>query len=141
MRCQRAFFDAKVCNLTAPSYREKSTSATLMSMEKKKRWYNHRIQSVDKGTFTPLVFGATGGVARECSIFLSKLAEKLSLKQKCSKSEMITGIRRKISFVLIRAVVACLRGERSNRSFTTNQMALKDQQMSEKISSINNNIF
>ena len=98
LRYQRAFFDVKVCNLTAPSYREKSTSATLLSMEKqKKRCYNHRIQSVDKGTFTPSVFGATGGVARECSIFLSKLAEKLSLKQKCSKTEMIMGIITHIS--------------------------------------------
>ena len=128
-----------MCNLIAPSYRKKSLSATFLSMEKqKKRCYNQRIQLVEKGTFTPLIFGASGGVARECSIFLSKLAEKLAMKQKCSKTEMISGIRRKISFVLIRNVVTCLRGERSSRSFTANQMAMNDQRLSEQLSAVPN---
>ena len=103
IRYQRAFFDVKVTNLIAPSYREKSICATFSSMEKqKKRAYNQRIQQVDKGTFTPLIFGATGGTGRECSIFLSKLADKLAAKKSCAKSTIIANMRRKLSFILVR---------------------------------------
>ena len=108
-RYQRAFFDVKVCNLLAPSYRLKSIGTTFASLEKqKKRAYNERILQIEKGTFTPLVFGVTGGVARECSIFISKLAEKISTKQKCQKSEIVNGIRRKISFVPVRSFSSSL---------------------------------
>ena len=102
LRYQRAFFDIKVCNLLAPSYRTKSMVNTLSAMEKeRKRKYNTRIQQIDRGTFTPLVFGATGGVAREASIFLNRLAEKLAEKRKDSKGDTISAIRRKISFTLL----------------------------------------
>ena len=144
-RCQRkwildpvplSIFDVKVCNLIAPSYHEKSSCATFSSMEKqKKRSYNQRIQQIDKGTFTPLIFGATGGIARECSIFLSKLADKLAVKKKCAKSVIISNIRRKISFLLIRWIVTCLRGERTSRPFSQNQLLMNDPKLSEISSS------
>ena len=138
LRYQRAFFDVKVCNLLAPSYREKSITATLSSMEKqKKRAYNQRIMQVDNGTFTPLVFGASGRLSLECSIFMSKLAEKMSIKHKCTKGEMTSGIRRKISFILIRSVVTCLRGERASRTFNKTQLALNDQKLLELRTSFN----
>lgn len=136
-RFQRAFFDVKVSNLMALSYRERTIAATFTALEKqKKRSYNERIQQIERGTFTPLIFGATGGTSRECSIFLSKLAEKISVKQNCRKSDVISGIRRKISFTLIRSVVTCLRGERASRTFTPDQVALKDQKLKEVLTSI-----
>ena len=127
----------KVSNLLAPSYREKSVAATLATFEKqKKRSYNQRIQDVERGTFTPLIFGATGGISRECSIFLNRLSDKISEKRKCAKSDVITGIRRKISFILIRSVVTCLRGERASRTFTPDQVTLQDPKMNEVLASI-----
>ena len=77
---------------------------------------------IEKGTFTPLIFGATGGLARECSIFLSKFTERLADKRKSRKGDIIAGIRRKIAFVLIRSVVSCLRGERASPSFMKSQL-------------------
>jgi len=136
MRYQRAFFDVKVSNLMAPSYREKSITATLARFEKqKKRAYNQRIIDIERGTFTPLIFGATGGTSRECSIFLNKLSDKISEKQKSAKSDVIAGIRRKISFILIRSVVACLRGERGSHTFTPDQVTLKDPRLNEVLAS------
>ena len=136
IRYQRAFFGVRVCNLTAPSYREKSICATFSSMEKqKKRSYNQRIKQIDKGTFTPLIFGATGGIVRKCSIFLSKLADKLAVKKKCAKSMTISNKRRKISFLLIRWIVTCLRGERTSRPFSQNQLLMNDPKLSEISSS------
>jgi len=99
-RYQRAFFDVKVCNLFAPSYQSKSLANTMSTMERvKKRKYNTRIQQIERGTFTPLVFGATGGVAREASIFISRLADKLAEKRNESKADTITAIRRKITLL------------------------------------------
>ena len=45
-------------------------------------------------------------------------------------------LRKKISFVLIRSVVACLRGERSSRSFTPEQAALTDPKLTEILTSM-----
>ena len=137
MRFQRAFFDIKVTNLLAPSYRDKSVATTLSDSEKqKKRMYNHRVMNIELGTFTPLILGATGGISRECSIFLSRLSDKISEKRNCKKSDVIAGIRRKISFILIRSVVACLRGERASRTFTPDQVTLKDPRMHEILTSV-----
>ena len=69
---------------------------TLSSTEKdKKRKYNTRIQQIERGIFTPLVFGATCGVAREASIFLSRLAVKQAEKRKETKVHIISAIRKK----------------------------------------------
>ena len=73
----KAFFYIKVCNLLAPSYRTKSMVNTISAMEKdKKQKYNTRIQQIDRGSFMPLVFGATGGVAQEASIFLKSFSRE-----------------------------------------------------------------
>ena len=95
--------------------------------------YNMRIQQRERRTFTPLVFGATGAggvacVAREASIFLSHLADKLAEKRKESKVHIISAIRRKINFTLLRSVVTCILGDRrpSFRSFTEKQLLCEE---------------
>lgn len=111
-------------------------------MEKdKKRKYNTRIQDVERGTFTPIVLGATGGMAREASIFYSHLAERLAEKRNESKSDIITTIRRKIAFTLLRSMVACLRGERSSRQFNKNQLLCEDAAIEAQIHSLWTEIF
>ena len=42
----------------------------------KKREYNERVMTVEKGSFTPIVFNTTGGIAKEADKFLKRLAEK-----------------------------------------------------------------
>ena len=39
------------------------------------------ILEMEQGTFTPLVFTSTGGMADECKRFHSRLAELLALKK------------------------------------------------------------
>ena len=46
----------------------------------KERSYEARIREVEHGTFTPLIFSATGGMADEASIFYKRLASLLSDK-------------------------------------------------------------
>ena len=54
---QKAFFDVKVFNPNASSYRGSQVSSLYHKFEKDKRWrYEQRIREVEMASFTPLVF-------------------------------------------------------------------------------------
>ena len=75
-RQQFAFFDVRVCHSNADSYRELSPKQIFQLHEnEKKRIYSRRVLEVEQGTFTPLVFTNTGGMANECKRFHSRFAE------------------------------------------------------------------
>ena len=70
---------------------------------------------VEQGTFTPLVFTSTGGMADECKRFHSRLAELLALKKGDDYATTISWIRAKVSFAILRSALLCLRGTRRKR--------------------------
>ena len=78
----------------------------------KKRQYNQRIMDVEQGTFTPLIIGTNGGMGAECDMFIKNLADKLSMKQSEEYANVVTWIRTKLSFEVLRSTVLCLRGSR-----------------------------
>ena len=113
---QMAFCDVRVYNPLAKRYgnMELMKCYTLNEKEKKKA-YNNRINEVEHGTLTPLVFSATGGMSRECRKFYSRLSQMLSDKRGIELSKISVWIRRKISFALMRTLHMCVRGSRSLR--------------------------
>jgi hypothetical protein len=80
--------------------------------QEKKRTYGDRILNVDHGSFTPLVFSSCGGVGRETSAALRKLASMVAEKRGENYSHTIALLRLRISFALIRSTLICLRGTR-----------------------------
>ncbi len=109
-----AFFDVRVCHPNAESYRDLTISQIYRQHEnEKKRMYASRVLEVEKGTFTPLVFTTTGGMADECKRFHSRLAELIAIKKGESYNNTISWIRSKVSFALLRAALLCLRGSRT----------------------------
>ena len=70
---------------------------------------------VEQGTFTPLVFTNTGGMADECKRFHSRLAELIALKKGDDYATTISWITTKVSFAILRSALLCLRGTRSKR--------------------------
>ena len=68
---------------------------------------------MEQGTFTPLVFTSTGGMADD--IIISRLAELLALKKGDDYATTISWIRAKVSFAILRSALLCLRGTRSKR--------------------------
>ena len=44
----------------------------------KKRQYAERVMEIEQGTFTPLVFTTTGGMADECVKYHCRLAELIA---------------------------------------------------------------
>ena len=116
-RQQSAFFDVRVCHPNADSYRELSPKQIFQLHEnEKKRQYSRRVLEVEQGTFTPLVFTSTGGMADECKRFHSRLAEVLALKKGDDYATTISWIRAKVSFAILRSALLCLRGTRRKRS-------------------------
>ena len=78
----------------------------------KKRQYLNRVLQVEKGSFSPLVFTTTGGMAPEAIRFLKRIAEKISAKTREKYSQVMNNIRTRISFEIMRSVLVAIRGVR-----------------------------
>ena len=61
---QKAYFDVKVFNPNASSYRGSQVSFLYRKFEKdKRRKYEQRIREIEMASFTPLVFSTSGGMS------------------------------------------------------------------------------
>ena len=95
---QEAFFDIRVFYLSISSYRQKDLKALYTLHERQKRAYAEHVREVEHGAFTSIVFASTGGMARECSIFIKRI---LADKKKIPYSKMMFLIRCRFSFALL----------------------------------------
>ena len=115
---QNAFLVVRITNTNALSQRHISTEKILSKHEKeKKREYNKRIMYVEHGTFTPLVFSVSGVMAKECSMYHKHIAEKISRKYDERYEKVINIIRCKLSFIILKSALLCVRGSRSYKKF------------------------
>ena len=108
---------------TAWSPLAKSNSGTPESVYKKiemkkERQYKERIQQVDHGDFTPLVFCISGGMGPKAASVIRHLAEALAIKQDQPLSSTLCWLRCRISFTLLRSAMLLLRGSRPPRRTT-----------------------
>ena len=111
---QLAFLDIRVFNPKAKRYaNQKTEKAYEVNEKEKKRQYNERIIQLEHGTFTPLVFSASGGLGRECEKFYNRLALMIAEKRNHHYSLTVTWMRRKILFSLMNSITTCIRGSRS----------------------------
>ena len=112
-QCQNAFFDIRVTNANSSSQMTLSSKQLYTRHENEKiRAYNDRIINVEQGSFTPLIFSTNGGFGPECSLFHKHLAERLSEKTNDRYEKVISWIRCKLSFLILRACLTCIRGSR-----------------------------
>jgi len=110
---QKAFFDIRVFDPYAKRYMKQSLKQCYVTNEKeKKNHYNKRILEIDQGSFTPLVFNALGGMGNESKTFISRLCLKLATVE---KSLVTNWVRTKLSFALLRSLLTCIRGSRTNK--------------------------
>ena len=108
-----AFFDVRVSHVNSETNKNKETKKIFKEQEnEKKRSYLQRVLEVEHGSFTPLVFGTNGSMGDECSLFLKTLAEKLAKKQGESYQNVMSWIRTRLSFEILRSVHLCIRGSR-----------------------------
>jgi len=120
-RGQKAFLDIRIFDPMADCHRELSLEAAHEKNEQEKmRAYGVRVQQVDQGTFTPLVFTSSGGMGPKAKCFYSKLAEAISEKKQQPRSHVVAWMRCRLSFSLLRSALLCLRGTRYSAPKTTN---------------------
>ena len=112
---QDVYFDVRVFHPNAPCYRSSDLAAVYKQHESaKKREYNQRVQNVEHGVFTPLVFMTTGSMGREASTFYKRLADMLSHKQEKPYSVIMGWLMCRLSFAILRSAIMCVRGTRSS---------------------------
>ena len=111
------FFDVRIFDPNAQRHENKTLKRCYETNEyEKKRDYNSRILNIEQGSFTPLVFPITGGMGRECSMFVKRLCQLVAAKRKKELSVVTYGVRCKISYALLRSSLLCIRGSRKMSS-------------------------
>ena len=78
----------------------------------KKRAYDDRILNVEHETFTPLAYSITGGMGQEAEIFYKLLSSKVASKKGHELKDVTRFIRCKLSFLIIKLSLLCIRGSR-----------------------------
>ena len=119
-RGQRAYFDIRIFDPMAHCHRELTLDAAHKRNEQEKcRQYEERIQGVDQGSFTPLVFTTSGGMGARAQCFYARLAEVMAEKKQQPRSSVVAWMRCRLSFSLLRSALVCLRGTRTPAPKTT----------------------
>ena len=80
----------------------------------KRRMYEARVCDVEHAFFTPLVISATGGIAKQATVFCKHPASLLANKRETSYSATTNWLRCTISFFLLRSTIPCVWGAHSS---------------------------
>ena len=70
----------------------------------------NRVLQLETGSFVPLVFTTTGGMAPEAKRFIRRLASLIAAKQ--DYSQVMCNIRTRLSMDIMRSVLVAVRGVR-----------------------------
>ena len=79
-RFTQDYFDVKVFNPLARSYKNKPLRSTYGDLEWLKRSYEQRVREIEHGTFTPPISSASGGLGKAAHLTYRRLASLLSAK-------------------------------------------------------------
>ena len=101
-------------NPLASSNRNTAIPALFKANERaKRRSYEQRIMEVEHGSFTPLVFAATGGMGPAATTFYKRLASMIAKKHNQDYARIINWMRCRLRFSLLRSSIVAIRGSRS----------------------------
>lgn len=113
---ERTFYDVRVFHPNSPSYLSKTPKQLYITHEREKmRKYNSRILQVEKGSFTPLIYSTSGGWGPQASRYHKRIAERISSKRNEPYSKVMSYMRTRLRFSLLRSVLIAIRGERGKR--------------------------
>ena len=113
---ERTFFDVRVLHPNCPSYVNKDMNKIYQAHENEKmKKYNERVLTVERGSFTPLVYTTFGGWGPQATRYHKRLAEKISSKRNEDYSHVLSHMRARVRFSLLRSTLVAVRGERGKR--------------------------
>ena len=121
---QRTFYDVRVLHPNCSSYKDKSMEAIYkMHEDKKMNFYNSRVIMVEKGTFTPLVYTTFGGWSPLATRYHKRLAELISRKRNEEYHHVMSHIRTRVRFSLLRSVLIAVRGDLSSDDLSSDDLS------------------
>ena len=82
--------------------------------------YGERVDQVEHGSFTPLVFSSCGGMSPEANLVVKRIADAMASKRKESYSKVVCWMRCCLAFSLATSAIRCVRGSRSVRRHQVN---------------------
>ena len=111
------YFDVRISNPNAPSYKALSLAEVYKRNEKEKmRAYSDRILQIEKGSFVPLVFTTTGGMGPQCVRTHKRIAELVAHKKNEKYADVMNHIRTRLRFSLLKSILIAIRGARGKGS-------------------------
>ena len=112
---RNAFFDTRVSTLTREAIGPNPSSRFFRKWRERKKEYRERINEIEHASFTPLVFSACGGMDKEASVVVKRLAGDLATKRNESYSQVVGWMRCSLAFSLARSAIRCVCRSRSTR--------------------------
>ena len=113
-RFERIFIDVRVFNPFASSNRATSLAASYRRHEQeKRRKYEERVREVEHASFVPVVLFASGGYGKHANALFTRIASLLAEKSKEPYGQIISLLRCRLGFALVRCGAMSLRGSRS----------------------------
>ena len=114
--CEKTFFDVQVSHPNATSHVQKSFDTLYKEIESsKKNEYNDRILNIEKASFVPLAFSTTGGCGKEATKLIKHLSNKIANKRQELYSQVVSFIRTKLRFSLLKSTLIAIRGVRGKQ--------------------------
>ena len=77
--------------------------------------YGQRILTVEKGSFTPLIYTTTGGWGPQATAYLKRMSTLIANKRNEDYHHVVSHIRTRVRFALLRSVLVAIRGERGRK--------------------------
>ena len=108
-RFERIFIDVRVFNPFASSNRATSLAASYRRHEQeKRRKYEERAREVEHASFVPVVLSASGGYGKHANALFTRIASLLAEKSKEPYAQIISLLRCRLGFALVRCGAMCL---------------------------------
>ena len=110
---EKTFMDVRITHPNAPSNLCTPVEKLLMRNEaEKKTKYASRVINTERASFIPLVFTTAATTAPECNRFHKRLAEIIANKRKERYSSVLSYIRTRISFAMLKSILVSIHGVR-----------------------------
>ena len=113
---ERTFMDVRITHPNAPSNLPVPVDKLLLRNEaEKKSKYASRVVNTERASFIPLVFTTSATTAPECDKFHKRIAELISIKRKEQYSKVLSYIRTRISFAMLKSILVSIHGVRDKK--------------------------
>ena len=114
---ERTFLDVKIFHPNCQSFVDMEIGKAYVHHQNiKKNKYKERVLNVERGSFTPIILTTTGGIGPEANRHHKRIAQLMATKKRGEYSQIISYIRTRIRFNLLKSILVAVRGERGRRT-------------------------